>query len=69
MGTETKKGAGAFPLRLPKSTRHAAVEMAKADGLSLNHFISLAVVEKIARMEAIERDFNGRPALPEVPQT
>ena len=55
MGTETEMGAGAFPLRLPRSTHYAAVEMAKAEGLSLNQFIALAVVEKIARLEAFER--------------
>lgn len=59
MVTETKTGAGTFPLRLPKSTRHQAVEVAKAEGLSLNQFITLAVVEKIARLEAIEKGFGG----------
>jgi hypothetical protein len=40
-----------FPLRLPKSTRLQAVELAKREGLSLNQFIALAVVEKITRFE------------------
>lgn len=55
MGTETETGAGIFSLRLPKSTSRAAFEIAKADGISLNQFIALAVVEKVARMDAILR--------------
>jgi hypothetical protein len=40
-----------FPLRLPFSTRRQAVEIAQREGLSLNQFISLAVAEKITRLE------------------
>ena len=40
-----------FPLRLPLSMRDAAGEIAHKDGISLNHFISLAVAEKISRLE------------------
>jgi hypothetical protein len=40
-----------FPLRLPLSMRDAATELAHKDGVSLNHFISLAVAEKISRLE------------------
>lgn len=47
---ESKKTA-TFPLRLPKSTRLQAIEMARREGLSLNQFIALAVAEKIARLE------------------
>ncbi len=40
-----------FPLRLPTTTRLQAVELASLDGVSLNQFISLAVAEKIARLQ------------------
>ena len=46
MRTEPK----AFPLRLPISVRAEAMDLAKADGVSLNTFVALAVSEKIARM-------------------
>lgn len=40
-----------FLLRLPISVRDQAAELAQADGTSLNHFISIAVAEKISRMD------------------
>lgn len=40
-----------FPLRLPFSTRRQAIDIAQREGLSLNQFISLAVAEKITRLE------------------
>lgn len=43
-----------FPLRLPTSLRDHAHELAQRDGISLNHFISLAVAEKISRQEQFE---------------
>jgi len=43
-----------FPLRLPKTTRIQAVEIASREGVSLNQFIALAVAEKIARMESTQ---------------
>lgn len=46
-----KSSNRAFLLRLPVSMKEQAVELAKEDGTSLNHFISLAVAEKIARLE------------------
>lgn len=42
---------GSFPLRLPHSMRRQANDLAHREGLSLNQFISLAVAEKIARLE------------------
>ena len=51
--TENTK-ATTFPLRLPKSTRLQAVELAQREGLSLNQFIALAVAEKITRLEAAQ---------------
>lgn len=40
-----------FPLRLSPTMRSQANELAHREGISLNHFISLAVAEKISRME------------------
>lgn len=40
-----------FPLRLSPSIREQAGEFAKREGISLNHFISLAVAEKLSRLE------------------
>lgn len=40
-----------FPLRLAKSLREAANAMAMQQGISLNHFIALALAEKISRSE------------------
>jgi hypothetical protein len=40
-----------FPLRLCPSIRQVANDLAHIDGISLNQFISLAVAEKIIRME------------------
>ncbi len=40
-----------FPLRLAVSLRDMANLFANKDGVSLNHFISIAVAEKISRLE------------------
>jgi len=40
-----------FPLRLPLSIFEQASEIAHREGLSLNHFIGLAVAEKISRLD------------------
>jgi len=42
-----KKG---YLLRLPASIRLHANELAEADGISLNQFITLAVAERIAKL-------------------
>ena len=39
-----------FTLRLRKSTLKRATEIASDEGVSLNHFITLAVAEKIEQM-------------------
>jgi hypothetical protein len=44
-----------FPLRLPITVRLQAGDLAQREGLPLNHFISLAVAEKIVRMENSSR--------------
>ena len=41
----------AFPLRLAVSLRESASLFADREGISLNQFISLAVAEKISRLE------------------
>jgi hypothetical protein len=50
MGHDTKANGG-FLLRLPASIKQQASQLAHEDGTSLNHFISLAVAEKITRLE------------------
>jgi hypothetical protein len=45
-------GRRVFPLRLPRTSFDAARQQAQKEGISLNHFISLAVVEKLARIES-----------------
>ena len=53
-----------FLLRLPKSLREKATKTSVEEGTSLNHFITLAIAEKLSRMETdglertrSERDF------------
>ena len=41
----------AYPLKMPKSVKEAAARLAKADGVSLNQFIAVAVAEKVGTME------------------
>lgn len=36
-----------YPLKLPKSIKTAAAELARQEGVSLNQFIAVAVAEKI----------------------
>ncbi len=55
-----------YPLKLPNSVKHAAAELAKADGVSLNQFIAAAVAEKVgtlqtARVFLQERAGTARP--------
>jgi predicted HicB family RNase H-like nuclease len=51
MKSEKQPHAKLFPLRLPRSLRAAAQLMAERDGISLNYFISLAIAEKVERVE------------------
>jgi len=53
---QTNKPHPVFPLRLPTTTRMQAVELASLDGVSLNQFISLAVAEKIARLQRADQE-------------
>lgn len=51
----TKAGnSGTFPLRLPHSVRRQAIEIANIEGISLNQFITLALAEKMARIDAVK---------------
>jgi hypothetical protein len=54
-----------FPLRLAKSLRDMAGLFARRDGVSLNHFINLAVAEKISRLESttatLESEMDSKP--------
>jgi hypothetical protein len=49
--TQEYKRHQSFPLRLSPSIREQANDLAHIEGISLNHFISLAIAEKISRME------------------
>ena len=46
-----KKTTNSFPLRLTPTMRRQIEHLAKREGVSLNQFISLAVAEKVMRME------------------
>jgi hypothetical protein len=48
MNTQNSKS---YPLRLSTSMREQVTELARLDGISMNHFISLALAEKISRLE------------------
>ena len=41
-----------YPLRLPRSIRAGVERMSKQDGVSINQFVSIAVAEKLAMMQA-----------------
>jgi hypothetical protein len=51
LNTNQTRRSTQFPLRLARSLKQAAGVLAKEQGISLNHFISLAVSEKISRIE------------------
>ena len=40
------------PLRLPRSIRAGVERLSKQDGVSINQFVSIAVAEKVAMMQA-----------------
>ena len=41
-----------YPLRLPRSIRAGIERLSKQDGISINQFVSIAVAEKLAIMQA-----------------
>lgn len=58
---EQLKRRQSFPLRLSTSIRQKANDLAHEDGLSLNHFISLAIAEKLTRVEQSRLFQQGQP--------
>lgn len=57
------KQSNTFLLRLPLSIKEDAVRCSRVDGTSLNHFISLAVAEKITRLEVAAQTPAELPAI------
>jgi DNA-binding CsgD family transcriptional regulator len=49
--TQEYKRRQSFPLRLPPKIWQRANDLADREGLSLNHFIGLAIAEKISRVD------------------
>jgi len=49
-----------YPLKLPNSIKKEAQRLAKEDGVSLNHWISVAVAQKIGSVETAEEFFKQR---------
>lgn len=41
-----------YPLKLPHSLKAAAQRLARADGVSLNQWIAVAIAEKVGAVEA-----------------
>jgi predicted HicB family RNase H-like nuclease len=41
-----------YPLRLPRSIRASVERVSKREGVSINQFVSIAVAEKLAMLEA-----------------
>ena len=39
-----------YPLRLPKSVKAAAEELAREEGITMNQFVATAVAEKLAAL-------------------
>jgi hypothetical protein len=52
MDRELKQRPETFPFRMELPLRNAAKYLAQLDGISLNHFIVLAVAERISRFES-----------------
>lgn len=50
----------AYPLKLPASVKAAAARLAKADGVSLNQFIAVAVAEKVGVLETADEFLRQR---------
>ena len=49
-----KKLLSTYPLRLPTSLKTAVAEISRADGTSINQFVTTAVAEKLAAMKTAE---------------
>ncbi len=61
MAVEDKKRSR-YPLRLPQWVRREAQRLAKEDGVSLNHWISVAVAQKIGAVETAAEFLKRRAA-------
>ena len=60
-----KKQLSTYPLRLPASLKAAVAEISRADGTSINQFVSTAVAEKLSAMRTAEF-FTGRASRADV---
>ena len=49
-----KKQVSTYPLRLPASLKAAVAEVSRADGTSINQFVTTAVAEKLAALKTAE---------------
>ena len=49
-----KKPTSTYLLRLPASLKAAVADISKADGTSINQFVTTAIAEKIAAMKTAE---------------
>jgi hypothetical protein len=58
----------AYPLKMPNSIKTAAARLAKADGVSLNQFISVAVAEKVGTMETAAEFLTAAPQVEPAPE-
>ncbi len=56
-----KKQLSTYPLRLPASLKAAVAEVSRADGTSINQFVTTAVAEKLSALKTAEF-FTGRAA-------
>ena len=61
MPSKTPSGSG---LQLPKSTRDRAINLARRERITLDEFITLAVAEKVARMDVIDEMEPQPPSRP-----
>ena len=52
-----------YPLKMPISVKTAAARLAKADGVSLNQFIAVAVAEKVGAIETADEFLRLRAAM------
>lgn len=43
-----------YPLRLPRSIKAAAENLARAEGISMNQFIATAVAEKLSVLSTVD---------------
>ena len=62
MNTMSKRSQS-FPLRLSPTVREKAKEIAREEGISLNHFVCLALAEKLSRIEHEHWLKRGSPEL------